>query len=312
MSNPKHRFQVSEAHKSLISPELRAALQEQVNIVNAWRERIRAQRGWDPLHPPEHMFPEFSAHVEALAALWGNFGGEAHRSQVLKELDCRTYEESQLLEKYESVIQALGADGIELFRFTLSLIELLRLGDEARRAFPQGTSEPIIHPCQEKNMTSADALSELIDETWDYGSPLCLELERRFTDQFVERLQGEAAMPRLRTLHRTLAGHEPLTLMLEHLICLPDPPFCSSDPEFQARNLPPEVRATAVEFFRTTIDLVTRYAGEFIARNADLAAPAPEHNREYYLLNRTMDRILDHLQSTLDPERQAVTESGIE
>src|SRR5581483_9108600 len=131
MSEPEPRFQVSEAHKSLIPPELRAALQEQVNIVNAWRERIRAQRGWDPLNAPDHLFQEVAAYAEALGTLLGNVGDRADRDRIFKDLDCRTYDESLLLEKYQD-LPALGADGRELFRFTLSLIELLRLRDEAQ------------------------------------------------------------------------------------------------------------------------------------------------------------------------------------
>ncbi len=41
-------------------------------------------------------------------------------------------------------------------------------------------------------------------------------------------------------------------------------------------------------------------------------SPAPDNNRGYYFLNRTTDRIPVPLESTLDPDRHAVTESGSE
>ncbi len=154
-------------------------------------------------------------------------------------------------------------------------------------------------------MTNADALSDLVDETWDDGSPLCSKLERRFTDQFAEQLLGEDAIPRLRTLYRTLGGHKPLAVMSQDLTALPDPLFWPSYPEFQARSLPPDLQAAAVGFFRTVMELATRYAGEFIARNADLTDLAPEHNRDYYFLNRTVDQILVQLERHLEASRDA-------
>lgn len=121
--------------------------------------------------------------------------------------------------------------------------------------------------------TTTDELFHLAVDPWDV--PLGRELERRFTEQYGERIMGEDAAARLRTLYAALADHNPLSLLRERLGGSPVPPFSPSDPEFQSRDLPPELQATGVDFFRTVIDLVTRYAGEFIARNPDVPVTGP-------------------------------------
>lgn len=121
-------------------------------------------------------------------------------------------------------------------------------------------------------------------------------------------------MPRLQTLYRTLGKYEPLQILIDHLSDHCSPPFVPDDPEHKANLFLHELRPHGVEFYRTVIELVTRYAQEFTTWNADLAASAPEYERGSYFLTRAMDQVVvqikHHLQPMLDPD-EAIVEFGI-